>query len=163
MLKIIRRPKELMYSEWMHIYEESLQKQGETAYPHLSAEEQLFRAEQDFYSDLRSFLTEDHGCCAVYDGIAAARFEPHKDGVLLMGLETAPVARNKGAATALVNGVIRYLSERGKTIIYSHVEKRNAASLAVHKKCGFCRSEEFAVFIDGSVSYDFETLMRKIP
>ena len=162
MLKIIRRPKELMYSKWMHIYEESLRKQGETAYPYLPAEEQLLRAEQDFYSDLRSFLTEDQGFCAVYDGIAAVRFEPYKDGVLLAGLETAPESRNKGVATALVNTVISHLSDNGVTAIYSHIEKQNTASLAVHRKCGFSRLEEFAVFIDGSVSYDFVTLVRKI-
>ncbi len=162
MLKIIRRPKELMYSEWMHIYEESLRKQGETAYPHLSAEEQLLRAEQDFYSDLRSFLTEDKGFCAVYDGIAAARFESYKDGVLLIGLETAPEARNKGVATELIKTVIKYFSAQAVTTLYSHVDRHNAASLAVHRKCGFSRLEEFAVFVDGSVSYDFVTLVRKI-
>lgn len=160
MLKIIKRPNELVYSEWMHIYQESLCIQGKTAYPNLPAGEQLLRAEQDFYSDLRCFLTEGQGCCATYGGIAAVRFEPYKDGVLLEGLETAPEARNSGMATVLINAVISYLSQQGVTTLYSHVEKRNAASLAVHKKCGFCQSEEFAVFIDGSVSCDFVTLQR---
>ena len=161
MLKIINRSSELVYSEWMYIYEESLRKRARMTYPDLTAQEQLLRAEQDFYGDLRCFLAGD-GICATYGGVAAVRFEPYLDGVLLEGLETAPEARKNGAATALLRAVLSYLAGQGVTRIYSHIEKRNSASLAVHIKCGFTCIQEFAEFIDGSVSFGFQTYLYKI-
>ena len=46
----------------------------------------------------------------------------------------------------------------GSYKLYSHVEKNNKSSLAVHQKCSFQRISEHAVYIDGSVSNSACTL-----
>ena len=45
--------------------------------------------------------------------------------------------------------------------IYSHVSKKNAPSLAVHKKCGFRQVLDYAKYIDGSVARNAVTLQYR--
>lgn len=156
MLKIIRFLKELDFSQLMRVYEEGNRENGAEFYPHLPEGQQLIRAEQDFYAFLQEFFRGPEAFYAVWtvDGnyAAALRMEPYRDGLLLEALETAPGLRRKGYARALINETKACLRTQGHRKIYSHVNKKNEASLAVHAACGFQRTLEHAVYIDGSVT-----------
>ena len=165
MLRIIKRAKELPFDSIMYVYSQSIQENGSVDYPHLTADQQVINAEQDFYQYLKEIffatpgafyaLWTPEGRCT-----AAVRFEHYRDGLLLEGLETAPEARGRGYAKALLQASLDYLREDGQQVIYSHVDKENAPSLAVHQACGFQRILEHAVYIDGSVSQKACTLCR---
>ena len=89
------------------------------------------------------------------DSFYPLRLEPYRDGLLLAALETHPQMRRKGYAVKLILEVMTYAKELS---IYSHVSKKNIASLRTHEKCGFERIMEYAVYADGSVndkSYTF--------
>ena len=114
----------------------------------------LLQAEQDFYQYLREDFFRVPGAvyCVWEDAgeyVSALRLEPYRDGWLLEALETAPKRRRQGHGEKLIRAVLKE-PEFGK--IYSHVNKRNGASLAIHEKCGFRRVSEQAVYIDGSVN-----------
>ena len=86
--------------------------------------------------------------------VSALRLEPYEDGLLLEALETAPAYRRKGYAEKLMRAVQMEFPQK----IYSHVSKKNTASLAVHKKCGFRQVLDYAKYIDGSVVRNAVTL-----
>jgi RimJ/RimL family protein N-acetyltransferase len=109
--------------------------------------------EQDFYQYLREcFFTTEGAIYALWspagEYVSALRLEPYQDGLLLEALETAPGQRRKGYAADLITAVLQMV---GETKVYSHVSKRNTASLRTHEKCGFHRVLEHAVYADGSV------------
>ena len=81
--------------------------------------------------------------------VSALRLEPYKDGWLLEALETAPDHRRRGWAKALMRAVLEML---GETTVYSHVSRRNEASLRTHYACGFEKHLDHVVYLDGSVS-----------
>ena len=85
---------------------------------------------------------------------SALRLEPYEDGLLLEALETAPAHRRKGYAEKLIRAVQAEFLQK----IYSHVSKKNTASLAVHQKCGFRQVLDYAKYIDGSVVRSAVTL-----
>lgn len=166
MLQIIRSIKELPFSKWMEVYTESNRKSGREDYPDLSEYRQLINAEQDHFQYLREvFFTTENAFCAAWrlgDRYAAAlRAEPYRDGYLITALETAPEARGKGYATALVEATLPYIETLGSRSIYAHVSKDNAQSLAVHKSCGFEIMLDHAVYIDGSVLQSAYTLRNQ--
>lgn len=114
----------------------------------------LLDAEENFRAYLRDVFFQTPG--GVYyiwlEGgryVSALRLEPYRDGWLLEALETAPEQRRKGFAERLLREVLAQHPDRR---IYSHVGKRNRASLRVHEKCGFRRILDHAVYIDGSVN-----------
>ena len=84
--------------------------------------------------------------------ISALRMEPYKDGLLLEALETHPDYRCRGYAKKLISAVLDHLLSQESKPIYSHINKRNVASLNTHTACGFQRISEQAVYIDGSVT-----------
>lgn len=88
----------------------------------------------------------------------AVRFEPYEDGMLLHSLETAPAARRKGYAQLLLIHTLDYLRTTDCKKIYSHIDKRNKASLALHTKCGFDIISDCAVYLDGTVTQYSNTL-----
>ncbi len=152
MLKVARSLRELNFSQLMEVYAESNRENGEEFYPQLSGGERLLQAEQDFYEYLRnSFFRTEGAYYALWvekeTCVSALRIEPYKDGVLLEALETAPDHRRKGYAKQLIQAVLN-----GEKKVYSHVGKRNIASLKVHEACGFQRISEQAVYIDCSVN-----------
>ena len=154
MLRCIYSMKELPFGALMAVYEQSNQENGEEFWPDLSAGERLLRAEQEFYQYLQQVFFQTEG--AVYylwevksRPVCALRLEPYRDGMLLEALETAPEQRRKGYATALIRAA---LAQVGTVKIYSHVGKRNEASLKTHIACGFRRISEQAVYADGSVN-----------
>lgn len=120
---------------------------------------------QDFYMDTDGFFKEPLAYYCVWEEkdeyVSALRIEPYKDGWLVAGLETVPNQRNKGYAKALLSGVLQQMPEN--VTVYSHIEKGNAPSIAVHTACGFCIHLEHAVFLDGSVSEKSYTFITKTP
>ena len=163
MLKIVRSLGQLNFSSLMNVYSEGNILNGKEFYPNESAQQQLFYAEQDFYQYLRDvFFRQSDSFYAIWEVqgryVSALRLEPYSDGYLLCALETAPNDRQKGYATALVAVVQKYLAQQGSGILYSHVSKRNTASLAVHRKCGFQIVMDHAVYSDGSILQDSFTL-----
>jgi len=83
---------------------------------------------------------------------SAVRFGPYRDGLLLHSLETAPDERRKGYAKQLVTESLRYLHTTEYKVVYSHIDKRNKASLVLHKKCGFRIVSDSATYLDGTVT-----------
>ena len=154
MLILTKSMREISFGSLMEVYRESCQENGQEFWPRETPERQLSLAEQDFYDYLtRCFFATDGAVCAIWqvDGryVSALRLEPYRDGLLLEALETAPDCRRKGYAQTLLRAVLEQYAD---VKIYSHVGKRNAASLSVHEKCGFRRIREHAVYIDGSVN-----------
>ena len=165
MLKVIQSMSELHFSKLMEVYLEGNIENGKQRYAHDSEEIQLLKAESDFYHYLNSvFFRQKDSMYMIWEAggryKAALRLEPYLDGYLLCALETAPSDRRKGFATILVRHTIEMLSEQGSGILYSHVSKRNTASLAVHHKCGFNIVKNHAVYSDGSVLHSSYTFAR---
>ena len=163
MLKIVRSLGQLNFSALMNVYAEGNILNGKEFYPNESAQQQLCNAEQDFYHYLKSvFFRQSDSCYAIWEAqgryVSALRLEPYSDGYLLCALETAPSDRRKGYAKALVTAVQKHLSQQGSGILYSHVSKKNAASLAAHRACGFQIILDHAVYSDGSVCQNSYTL-----
>ena len=154
MLRTVHSMKELSFGALMEVYAESNAETGQEFWPDLSSGEQMLRAEQEFYQYLQQVFFKTDGasyCLWEVDGrpVSALRLEPYRDGLLLEALETAPACRQKGYASSLISAVVK-LPECKK--IYSHVGKRNVASLKTHLACGFWRVSEQAVYADGSVN-----------
>lgn len=167
MLIIAKSLKELHFGSLMNIYTETNLKNGARGWPDEPEPRQIMLAEQDFYRYLLECFFETAG--AVYaiwmeDGkyVSALRLEPNRDGLLLEALETVPEERGKGYASALIRAVQAWLREQGSVKLYSHVSKRNVASLKTHESCGFHRIREYAVYIDGSVSQEACTLCYEV-
>lgn len=156
MLKIIYSMRQLSFSQLMEVYEESNILNGQEKYPNASTNVQIREAEQDFYQYLSEiFFCQSNSFYGIWmEGekyISALRIEPYLDGLLLCALETLPNARRNGYACLLIASVLRYLTEQGSGTLYSHVSKRNTASLNAHLKCGFQVVKDYAVYSDGSV------------
>lgn len=99
----------------------------------------------------RYFVLEEDGAY-----LSALRIEPFWDGLLLAGLQTHPHHRCRGYALALMGEVLEGL--RGMKI-YSHIEKKNPASRAIHEKLGFSRIRDCATLLDGTVTSRFDTYL----
>ena len=163
MLRLVRSMRELPFGALMEIYIEGNRENGEEFWPELSSGEQLLRAEQEFYQYLQQVFFQVPGavyCLWEVEGhpVSALRLEPYRDGLLLEALETAPDHRRRGYAAALIRAM---LERYGDQKIYSHVGKRNVASLRTHEGCGFSRISEQAVYADGSVNDRSCTLLHK--
>lgn len=160
MLKIARSLKELSFRDLMEIYLEGNLEKARDQWPNEPESVGLQFAEQDFYQYLKEgFFSVRGAVYAVWEAegtyASALRLEPYKDGLLLEALETAPKLRRRGYAKALVRAV---QNRTGGTKLYSHVHKSNLPSLNLHEKCGFRRSLEYAVYIDGSFNHRCCTL-----
>lgn len=156
MLTVIRSMKELCFGQLMDVY---AQTNRATARERWSSEPESYGvalAEQDFYNylDTGFFRTLGASYCVWQENgcyVSALRLEPWRDGLLVEALETAPERRNRGYAYALLRSVQAYLGEQGTVRLYSHISKRNNASIAVHEKCGFRKIANMAAYLDGSV------------
>lgn len=146
--------KELSFSKLMEVYIEGNTENAQDLWPDLPEGQRLLRAEQEFYQYLREGFFSVSGavyCVWEVEGryVSALRLEPYEDGLLLEALETAPEVRRKGYGEMLMREA---LSRWKGSKIYSHVGKRNIPSLNIHRKCGFQRIKEYAVYVDGSVN-----------
>ena len=159
MFIIARSLSDLSFSKLMEVYLEGNLEKAREEYRGLSEYAGLQLAEQDFYQYLKEcFFTVPGARYAVLEArgayFSAVRWEPYADGVLISALETVPEMRRKGYAELLLREVLRQTD----TKVYSHVSKKNAASLAVHKKCGFRIIGDQARYLDGSVNARSYTL-----
>ena len=155
MLLIMKRLEELDFSALMDIYIEGNREKAE-----VYGDGGLLRAEREFYDYLREdFFRQKGAFYAVWQVsgryVSALRLEPYQDGWLLEALETAPADRKKGYAKALMTAVLEMM---GENRVYSHVSKRNEASLRTHYACGFQKHLDHMVYLDGSVSNRAVTL-----
>lgn len=160
MLIIAKSLRDLRFSELMQVYGQSNREaaQERKNLPPMFA---LELAEQDFRQYLQQvfFRTPGAVCCIWEESgryVSALRLESYKDGQLLAALETAPNCRRQGYGEALIRAVQQHL---GSGKLYSHVDKRNTASLRIHEKCGFRVISDCAVYISGSVDYRCCTLV----
>ena len=149
MLLIAKRLEELDFSALMDVYIEGNQEKADEY-----GDGGLLRAEREFYDYLREdFFRQKDAFYALWKVrgryVSAMRLEPYGDGWLLEALETAPDHRRKGYAKELMHAV---LDEMGHVIVYSHVSRRNEASLRIHYACGFQKHLDHVVYLDGSVT-----------
>ena len=164
MIKIVDSINQLRFSELMDVYSEGNLENGKERYPNLPEDAQIRESESDFYNYLKDYFFPIRGAFYALWEVdhlyaAALRMEPYKDGWLLSALETAPDQRRRGYAGDLICEVIHYVSKFERTKIYSHVSKRNIASIATHEKCGFHIEKDYAVYLDGSVLRSSYTLV----
>lgn len=162
MLFVAHSLKELDFRRLMEIYLEGNRENGAFFHPEAPKGQQQLLAEQEFYRYLReSFFQTPGAVCCVWQEegryLSALRLEPYRDGMLLEALETAPDCRGKGYATTLIREALALRQEK----IYSHISRKNAASIRVHEKCGFRKILDHAVYIDGSVSANADTYCRE--
>ncbi len=154
---------QLCLGKLMDVYASSNLENARRKYPYLSESEQSLQSEQDFYGYLQEFFSFPSAYCFVLpredEYVSALRLEQYKDGYLLTALETKPNCRNNGYAKSLVQQVLAQLPE--ETVIYSHIEKKNKASIAVHTACGFVKLFDYATLLDGTVSRNFYTMQYK--
>ena len=152
---------DLNFRALMDVYEEGNRENAADQYPEEGEYRGLALAEEDFRQYLRECFFTVHGAeyyvWAENDRyISALRLEPYQDGLLLEALETRPDMRRKGYAARLIRSVVEILPEGTK--IYSHVSKRNTASMKTHESCGFEIILNYAVYVDGSVRHNARTL-----
>lgn len=157
MLRIAGKFTELDFEQLMGVYVEGNQENAE--YFGMTIRE----AECSFGEYLRESFFPQSGavyCIWEADGCyqAALRLEPYGDGLLLEALETKPESRRRGYARSLILAVQAWLRERENPKVYSHVSKRNQASLGVHRACGFQKLLDCAEYVDGTVSTNAVTL-----
>jgi len=161
MLKMIDSLSELDFRQLMDLYAETNMFDGKAAYPEHLEGLQVLYAEQDFYIYLEEFFSEPTAKYAIWivngSYMSALRIERYNDGILLNALETAPRARNMGYAKKLILSVLDHLRCDGHGVLYSHVNKQNAASLKLHLSCGFQIISDTAEFLDGSIRPDSYT------
>lgn len=154
---------ELRFPELMELYADS-NREAAADWPDLPPLFALELAERDHRQYLQGVFFRTPGAMmAVWETqgsyVSALRLEPYRDGLLLAGLETAPAHRKKGYAGILIRAVQTHLRQQGPVKLYSHVSKRNTASLRTHESCGFRQIADGAVFINGSVDYRSNTLL----
>ncbi len=159
-LRLSYKLSELSFGKLMEVYAESNLENGQEFWPEESQPRQIAMSEQNFYNYLQQVFFRTSGAFyAVLEQkgqyVSALRMEPYRDGLLLEALETAPEQRCRGYAKVLIQNVLKHT---GNTKIYSHVGKRNRASLRTHESCGFRIVSDGAVYADGSVNRRSYTL-----
>lgn len=162
MLVLAKKLHQLNFRQLMEVYAEGNEENGEDMWPELNREQRLLRAEQAFYQYLaEGFFPVPGAVYAIWEEngkyVSALRLEPYEDGLLLEALETAPQCRRRGYGEKLIRAVQDAFPQK----IYSHVSKKNAPSLAIHKKCGFRQVLDYAKYIDGSVARNAVTLQYR--
>ena len=145
------------------VYEESIYRQAREDHPDLSTQEGFFQSRDDLYNYLQYvFFTDQNAKYFLWEMnkqyVCALRVESYLDGLLVQAVETHPQHRRKGYAKQLLCAAKAQLFKDGFACLYSHVEKTNGASLALHLCCGFTILKENARLADGSVSNRYYTL-----
>jgi len=133
-------------------------------YRHLSKQEGMTCAKQDYYEYLRDvFFSRMHGEIYIYeeDGcyICGVCFEPYKDGLLLNSLVTLKDYRRKGYAEKLLVFALEHLNGRP---VYSHIHENNFASIRLHEKLGFQFLYSYGHMLDGTVRSNHFTYIKII-
>lgn len=165
MLILAKKLHELAFGKLMEIYVEGNLENGQQAAPEEPVAQQIAIGEQNFYQYLNQvFFPTPEAVYAVWEEngqyISALRLETYRDGMLLEALETRPDYRRRGYAKKLIDAVLPYYPGLK---IYSHVSRKNTASLRTHERCGFQRVLDYAVYADGSVLRHMDTLCITVP
>ena len=160
MLRVITKMGQLPFGALKQIYIQSNKEAANLDYP--NRPDGLLQAEADFYDYLKNGFFQVEGayyCLWDVNGkpVSALRLEPYRDGLRLTGLETDPEQRGMGYAGALMAAALASIDKP----VYSHIERNNLASVRAHEKCGFKKITNFAVLLDGSVSQNADTYLRK--
>lgn len=157
MITILNDPAELKYSPLMALYADDLCARAQVDYPNKSFHEALMDAEQDFYAYMTQVFLKTKGAYLALWGNyqSALRMEPYEDGYLLTGLTTAPHCRRQGLAIGLLQSQLQSLPTG--VPVYSHVEKNNAPSIALHKKAGFQMIHPYGRMLNGELLHNFWT------
>lgn len=163
MLLLAKSLSQLSFDRLMQVYLEGNRENGRSIAPEEPEARQIALAEQDFFGYLHDtfFAIPDSFYCIWEENgeyVSALRLEPYRDGWLLEALETAPEQRRRGYAVQLVQEALKQV---GETNVYSHVSKRNVASLKTHQRCGFQIIQDCACYLDGSVNFRAFTLCCK--
>lgn len=143
MLIRITHPEEVDKDKLMSIYAEGNLENTDYFYPEIADKAEAIKlVENDFCNFVKTEFLNGANIYYVLeiDGVwvSALRLNFLDDGFYyLEALETAPNYRKQGYATKLLTSVIDELKSKGKFKICDCVGKKNAASLATHKKCGF--------------------------
>jgi L-amino acid N-acyltransferase YncA len=82
-------------------------------------------------------VAERDGEVVAWAGASAYRARPAYAGVAEHSVYVARAARGTGAGRITLNALCRLYAERGFWKILSRIFPENAASLALHEKCGF--------------------------
>ena len=149
----------IKYSEYMNVYQQSVVETANSKYSNLDLNAALNLAEQELYAYLsEGVFDQNGGCLAVLECsgryLSALKLAAYEDGLLIYGLETATEERRRGYGKLLVESVCAGVD----VPIYSHIHKKNAASLQLHLKCGFQIVKDHGVYLDGSYHPDSYTL-----
>ena len=161
MLVIVGSLSGLNWGELMAVYAEGVEENGQEFYPELPQGQQILRAEQDFYTYLsQEFFRCREECYCVWEEngkyLSALRLHPFEDGLLVEALETRPGYRRMGYANLLMQAVIGRLRPEK---LYSHINRSNRASIAVHERCGFRKFLDYARYADGEINTRHDTYL----
>lgn len=161
MFCVISEPNMLPYRPLMDIYSESIA--GATKKD--SGAAGILQAEQNFFGYLYyDFFSVKNAVLFTWNEngrpVAAVRMEPYRDGLLVTGLETRPDMRGRGVAKRLLCDALEHVRKNGVKKMYSHIVRENAASIAVHKACGFEVVQTFAQCLDGSTDPGMDTYCK---
>lgn len=166
MLRIVQSAKDLDFRQMFAVYDESICNHAENRYSREHPGMRVLMAQQDFVADWKTSLGDKTAFCALWvvdDAYTSVlRMDKYLDGMLLNTLETVPSARGKGYATILIKETINWLRNKDCHKVYSHIDKRNSVSAALHKSCGFSRLMDYAVYLDGSVFHTCDTFVLNI-
>ena len=152
MLILIDSPAHPQFPSVMALYAASRERDS------LGDETAVYEFFLDFFSQKNAFCAawlEENTCCSVL------RIQSFQGGVLVTGVETIPQKRRRGYACKLLSAVLDYLKQRGIEKIYSHVDRKNIASIRLHEKCGFYKLRDTARLLDGSVTTKMHTLCKE--
>ena len=163
MLKLFFKLNELDFEQLMAVYEEGNMENAVEFFPDDPPAVQLERAKKAFEEYLREdFFRVSGAFYAVWeeteDYVSALRLEPYGDGWLLEALETKPAYRRMGYAVKLISAGLAQFPQG--THVYSHVGKRNTASMQTHLRCGFQKILDHAKYVDGTVT-QYSCTMKK--
>lgn len=156
MLNICKEFPNLNITELLAVCQESIEEAAEQeATSKLQAEDAFI----DYLRNVFFYDRESYYAVLVKDDtyVSAMRIEAHLDGWLLSGLETHPEHRGAGYAGELINQVLLQLCDGP---VYVHIHKKNTASLAVHRRCGFEILSDYGKLLDGTVSREYCTLVN---
>lgn len=151
MLKKLLKYEDIDREKLMAVYIEGNTENGNYFFP--NEPDRVKKAEDGFMNFLKDTFYRQEG--NVYyvleeDGQykSALRLSDLGDRVYyLEALETIPEMRRQGYAAKLINAVFDELKAHGSFTVRDCVSKKNTASLATHKKCGFV--------IDTEEGYDY--------
>lgn len=103
----------------------------------------LAKIEENFLEYLRDdFFSRERSCYYILEKegtwVSALRLYDMEEGSFYIeALETHPAYRRRGYACELLGSLLEELKKGGAFLVCDNVGRKNIASLATHRKCGF--------------------------